>query len=213
MELDIRSMDRRISFHMATHTNGFLFEIDGIVAFGGALRDLDTGRVPKDYDFLVPERQKSNAIFRLLNNGYKVGRAERLRAEEGRAYTAINEHLKDVYTATKEGYKSIDILIIDISWIDYLEKLPINSSCIAFGSCVGDGISNNVIRLDDYYDFLEMDSIVISDNRLRTDYLERLRGYYPNHTITVDDDCSGVPEPIEVPFPWTSPVSTWFTPF
>jgi hypothetical protein len=183
-------MDRNILNYLCDKTKGFLWERPGVVVVGGALRDLDTGREPKDVDFLVNQGVCEVVLRNLLNSGYSVVKKGREQPAEGEGYTAINEYLLNVYCATQEGLVDIDILEISCDHKEYLKMLPINSSCIAFGVDYSTELwrGGGVFRDDAYYDFLVMEQIVISDKRLRSDYLERLKGYYPTYNVVVDDD-------------------------
>jgi hypothetical protein len=189
MELNVREKDTEIHSYLSRQTKGFIWESDGVCVFGGALRDIDTGRTPKDVDFLVENTQIDRIIRKLLVEGYTIRKKDRERAQDdNQGYTAVNQWLMNVYSATQEGFADLDILEISCEIGKYMDQLPINSSCIFYARDPGSGWSSKVTRSEDYMDFIIMEQIVISDNRLRSDYLLRLRGYYPTFNVSVDDD-------------------------
>ena len=144
-----------------------VFKKDSAVIAGGCLRDIDTGREPKDIDILI--EYESDADYReasMLANrlGYKL--------KENNTYGPEGENqLRFVIKMVHETKKPIDLIFLNCPVQERIDNFPCNASQVWL-------YKGTVCSTEEYDQFLITNKLEFYKSATK-EYKERMLNYYP----------------------------------
>lgn len=161
-----------------------VFSEGSAVIAGGAVRDMQVGRTPKDVDIIIRyEDDKDIAEGRILADrlGYSVTRYNHYVYNPDTDYQLeSNPSSEFLHCVLKleSGDKEIDLIFVKTDPIEHIKKFPANSSMV--------WLDNGEVKyLPPFNDFMLSNTIYVLNPY--EEYAERMSKYFPEHKILFVD--------------------------
>ena len=146
---------------------------------GGFLRDLETGRQPKDVDVFI-ECDSDYGVSMVETYAELAGCVVKRHEGSSKSFKQEdpnNENVKEVLTLESTDKLSVDVIFLKTPVRDRVKIFPCNASMLYFDPELGE--LGEVVRTPKFKEFLK-NSVLKFYDTAKILYIRRLSGYYPN---------------------------------